>query len=111
MTFRVVRSLIAIPLLAFSAAACPPGEGTGTEAAGKDTVLPYWEIFADEGRVFEPNLADPREAQVRVGYLRDRYIAFHRFEARPGHRSEEQNSKKSRVAHWLSGQTLPEQTS
>ena len=35
---------------------------------------PLWEnleLFSDKGRVFEPLLADPREAQFRMGFLRE----------------------------------------
>ncbi len=76
--FLVVSSL---PLaFAFGAEAGDekPVESKDSESAlsqpdGPDRGDIRWEHFSDKGRVFEPLLADPREAQLRIGYLKDKH--------------------------------------
>jgi Protein of unknown function (DUF1207) len=59
------RLCSAIVLLVICSYGCRPGEAGGQAAAAK------WEFCSDRGRAFAPLLADPREAQVRLGFLQD----------------------------------------
>lgn len=57
-------------LWAFGTEKTAPPKGE-KEAAPEQ--LPYLELFADEPRVFAPLLADPREAKIQMGFMRDRH--------------------------------------
>ncbi len=61
-------------LLVFGSCGCRPGEGRSQRATptAKTPVASKWEFYSDQGRAFAPLLADPREAQVRIGFLQDK---------------------------------------